>query len=148
MWAGGKSKMLKHYLPYMPSSINEYSEPFLGGGAMFLYVMETYHPKKVYLNDCYEGVINIYRVIKDDVHNFCLLVDKLQAEYLNLNKEARKAFYYDLRSKHAFDYATWDKTQEAAVLFFLMKTGFNGIIQINKNTNNRYGTPCGLTQSN
>jgi DNA adenine methylase len=46
MWAGGKSKMLKHYLPYMPSSINEYSEPFLGGGAMFLYVMETYIPRK------------------------------------------------------------------------------------------------------
>ena len=25
-----------------------------------------------------------------------------------------------------------------------MKIGFNGIFQINKNTNNRYGTPCGL----
>ena len=29
-------------------------------------------------------------------------------------------------------------------LYFLMKTGFNGIFQINKNTNGRYGTPSGL----
>jgi DNA adenine methylase len=34
--------------------------------------------------------------------------------------------------------------EEAATLYFLMKTGFNGIWQLNKNTNGRFGTPSGL----
>ena len=41
-------------------------------------------------------------------------------------------------------YEQWSKPVEAATLYFLMKTGFNGIYQLNKNTNERYGTPSGL----
>ena len=41
-------------------------------------------------------------------------------------------------------YLKWDATEEAANLYFLMKTGFNGIFQVNINTNNRFGTPSGL----
>ena len=36
MWAGGKSKMLKHYAAFMPKTFDTYIEPFFGGGAMFL----------------------------------------------------------------------------------------------------------------
>jgi DNA adenine methylase len=68
----------------------------------------------------------------------------MSKEYLPLSKEARKEYYYALRHKHAYDYASWDKVKESAVLYFLMKTGFNGIYQVNINTNNRYGTPSGL----
>ena len=27
-WAGGKSRMLKHYQPFIPTEIKTYSEPF------------------------------------------------------------------------------------------------------------------------
>ena len=72
------------------------------------------------------------------------MLDELSADYLPLDKAGRKDFYYSLRHKHAYDYVSWDSTKEAAVLYFLMKTGFNGIYQVNKNTNDRYGTPSGL----
>ena len=39
MWAGGKRKLLKHYAPYMPNSVDSYCEPFFGGGAMYIHVM-------------------------------------------------------------------------------------------------------------
>ena len=52
--------------------------------------------------------------------------------------------FFDVRHEHAYNYEGWSKPYESATLYFLMKTGFNGIFQINKNTNNRYGTPCGL----
>ena len=45
MWAGGKTKLLKHYQPYLPSYVTHYHEPFFGGGAMFIYVMKRYHLK-------------------------------------------------------------------------------------------------------
>lgn len=144
MWAGGKNKMIKHYLPYMPNSVNEYSEPFFGAGAMYLYVQKTYKPKTCYINDINSGIMNIYTSIKSNSDQFCSYVDRLQDKYIPLSKEDRKIFYYDLRAEHAHDYQKWNTINEAAVLYFLMKTGFNGIFQINKNTNNRFGTPSGL----
>ena len=40
IWAGGKNKMLKHYKPFMPKEVNTYCEPFFGGGAMYIHVVE------------------------------------------------------------------------------------------------------------
>ena len=34
-WTGGKRRLLKHIIPMMPSKINTYVEPFIGGGAVF-----------------------------------------------------------------------------------------------------------------
>ena len=145
IWAGGKNKMLKHYVDLMsPYTIETYSEPFFGGGAMFLYVMKHYQPKRVFINDINKGIINIYRHIKVDCDSFCSLMDKYSAKYLPLSKEDRKLYYYDLRTENAEDYLKWSSLEESVVLYFLMKTGFNGIWQINKNTNGRYGTPSGL----
>jgi DNA adenine methylase len=56
----------------------------------------------------------------------------------------RRHFYFKVRHENAFAFEGWTETKKAAVLYFLMKTGFNGIWQINKNTNNRFGTPFGL----
>ena len=146
IWAGGKTKMMKHYEDLFPSNeIESYSEPFFGGGAMLLNVVNRYPAlKKIYVNDINGGLTSIYRNIKNNVEEFCDGIDELQSEYLPLNKEKRKEFFFDLRSKNAWEYEGWGDLKESYVLYFLMKTGFNGIWQINKNTNNRYGTPAGL----
>ena len=144
MWAGGKTKMMKHYHPHLPKSFNTYIEPFFGGGATFI-VAHSINPNAHFvINDVNQFIIDIYKSIKNDVNNFINKLDSLSNSYLPLSKADRKTFYYDLRKQYAFDYSKWSKTEESAVLYFLMKTGFNGIWQINKNTNNRFGTPCGL----
>lgn len=144
IWAGGKNKMLKHYKPFMPKNVNTYCEPFFGGGAMYIHVLNNYNPKELIINDVNVDIVRIYKTIKSDCDSFVKILDELSADYLPLDKAARKDFYYSLRHKHAYDYVSWDSTKEAAVLYFLMKTGFNGIFQLNKNTNDRYGTPSGL----
>jgi DNA adenine methylase len=144
IWAGGKTKVLKHYAPFMPSSFETYYEPFFGGGAMFVHVMNRYRPKNAVINDINPSVMNIYRSIRDDYDAFTSRIDALEAIYLPKTKEDRKKYYMEVRYQHAYDYESWDTTYEAATLYFLMKTGFNGIWQINKNTNGRYGTPAGL----
>jgi len=144
IWAGGKTKVLKHYAPFMPSSFDTYYEPFFGGGAMFVHVMNTYKPSKVIINDINDNVMNIYRCIRDNYDEFLVRLNELEDRYLYLTKEDRKKLYFEVRHQHAYDYADWDVPYEAATLYFLMKTGFNGIWQINKNTNGRYGTPAGL----
>ena len=147
-WAGGKNKMLKHYIPILPSrletTIESYVEPFFGGGAMFIHIMETHKPKTVYINDINEDVMSIYRCIKDNYDEFLKRVTDLESKYLPMNIDDRRKFFFDVRSDHAFEYEKWTKPFESGTLYFLMKTAFNGIYQINKNTNIRYGTPCGL----
>ena len=144
IWAGGKNKMLKHYKPFMPKTVSTYAEPFFGGGAMFIHVVQNYDPKNLIINDINQDIVRIYKTIKDDCETFIQLMDEMSKEYLPLTKAKRKDYYYSLRHKHAYEYVFWDSTKEAAVLYFLMKTGFNGIYQLNINTNNRYGTPSGL----
>ena len=143
-WAGGKSNFIKRYLPHFPSNITAYCEPFFGGGAMFLYIASRYAPKHIIINDANVELMQIYRSIQSDCDTFVRKMDHLSAKYLPLSYADRKRFYYDLRDEHAFHYQHWGATRQSATLYFLMKTSFNGIWQINVNTNGRYGTPCGL----
>jgi len=144
IWAGGKNKMLKHYLPLMPTEVDSYCEPFFGGGAMFIHIVKTYNPSKLVINDINDDVMNIYRSIAHDYDVFKERLNALEDHYIPLKKEDRKKYYFEVRHEHAYDYEKWSKPVEAATLYFLMKTGFNGIYQLNQNTNGRYGTPSGL----
>jgi DNA adenine methylase len=144
IWAGGKNKMLKHYLPIMPKQVDTYVEPFFGGGAMFCHIVQNYSPKKLVINDVNADIVRIYNSIKNNLPEFLVKLDSYCSVYLPMNKEDRKKYYFEVRHEHAYDFDKWSEAEEAATLYFLMKTGFNGIFQINKNTNGRYGTPAGL----
>lgn len=161
IWAGGKTKCIKYYKDLFPKDIESYSEPFFGGGAIYCYIVKNYpNIKKIYINDINSDLIRIYSAIKDDHKNFIKYVDFLQDNYINLEGPStentytdnngikhrcdRWKYFMDIRHQHAFEYKNWSKTEESAHLYFLMKVGFNGIYQLNKNTNNRYGTPPGL----
>jgi DNA adenine methylase len=144
IWAGGKNKMLKHYLPIMPKQVDTYVEPFFGGGAMFCHIVQNYQPKKLVINDVNADIVRIYNSIKNNLPEFLIKLDSYCNVYLPMNKEDRKKYYFEVRHEHAYDYDKWSEAEEAATLYFLMKTGFNGIFQINNNTNRRYGTPAGL----
>ena len=144
MWAGGKTKVLKHYAPFMPTSFSTYYEPFFGGGAMFIHVMNQYKPQQVFINDINQDIVSIYRCIKENYDEFIQRLNDLEDQYIPLCKDDRKKLYFDVRHQHGYDYESWSKPFESATLYFLMKTGFNGVYQLNKNTNGRYGTPSGL----
>jgi len=144
IWAGGKTKCIKYYSEIFPARISKYSEPFFGGGAMFLHVMKEYQPEEVVINDLNKDVIRIYECVRGSYDEFLRILSEYEEDYLGLEKPQRKEYYYNLRNAHAYDYESWATEKEAATLYFLMKTGFNGIYQVNKNTNGRYGTPSGL----
>lgn len=144
IWAGGKTKVIKHYSELIPKNVESYCEPFFGGGAMFLHIRATQSPSKVVLNDINVDVMRIYEMVRDSLSDFERHLISLEEDYLKLEKSERKKYFYSLRHSHAYDYESWSSEKEAATLYFLMKTGFNGIYQLNRNTNGRYGTPCGL----
>ena len=148
MWAGGKSRLIPKYSDYpgIPlAGYDTYVEPFFGGGAMLLHLaMSTSKIKKFILNDINAEIVGIYRAIQTDASAFMNECDILCDKYLAMNKVDRKIFFYEVRQSYITEYPTWNNIKEAAVLYFLMKTAFNGIFQSTKEAKGRFATPAGL----
>jgi DNA adenine methylase len=59
-WAGGKTKMLKHYKTIIPTSgFTTYVEPFFGGGAVFLWMKENNPNIRYIINDVNDELMNV-----------------------------------------------------------------------------------------
>lgn len=141
-WAGGKTRMLKHHTPLITlNAIDTYCEPFFGAGAMYIYVQNTFKPKKCIINDIYEGTTNVFKAIKNNLKEFLFYLDKLDEKYISLDYSDRKIFYYNIRHHHA--YSQLGDIERASLQYFLLKTCFNGLFVTRKITNNKYGTPFG-----
>ena len=80
-WAGGKSRLLEQYQPFLPSVYDRYHEPFLGGGALFFHLAPQLHQqgKKAFLSDLKRELVNVYQCVRDRV---TLLREDL-AQHLN-----------------------------------------------------------------
>lgn len=90
-WVGGKSRLLSRILPHVPTSIENYYEPFLGGGAVFL-ACASRVSGRAYLADLNEHLISAWKAMRDHQSELRPLLDWYLA---NDSKE----FYYDVRSQ-------------------------------------------------
>jgi DNA adenine methylase len=144
IWAGGKNKMIPKYLvePGIPGNFSTFVEPFFGGGAMTCWMSKNRPDKSFVINDVKDEIMGIYRAIKDDPNTFIDKLKSLEDKYLPMPEWRRKDFYYDLREQY-YD-PVWSKTEDSAILYFLMLTSFNGIWQSTQKSNGRFATPVGL----
>lgn len=149
MWAGGKSKLLKEYSSLTPdlNTISAYVEPFFGGGALFAAIKSGHPEVPGIVNDINSELIGLLNTTKNDYNNFIYELNILESEYLSLsyidsNKEIRKEYFYKKRKEYWL--SPEGETKTVALLYFLMKTAFNGIWQGCKESNGRFGTPAGL----
>lgn len=142
-WAGAKAKMKSKYGPdFMPEKkYDKFIDAFFGTGCVSMWVPNDV---EIIANDFNSDIINIYKAIQKDAATFCDMVDSYQGAYIPLSYEERRSFYYGKRQEHADQYYAMPDLDRAALLFFLLKTSFNGIWQVNKNTNGKFGTPVGL----
>ncbi len=127
-WAGGKTRLIPQYEPYLPKNYQTYYEPFLGGGALFFYL----RPKKAVLTDINLELINTYRCVRDRVED---LIALLQEHKSNHNKNSRD-YYYTVRAK-TFN----DELAQAARFIYLNKTCYNGLYRVN--SQGKFNVPLG-----
>ena len=120
-WAGGKKQLLKQFQKFFPDKIENYFEPFVGGGAVLFYILQTYAPKKVLISDTNEELMNCYEVIKNDVEELILSLKKHKQAH---NKE----YYYKIRE---LDPRNLNKIERASRTIYLNKTCFNGLYRVN-----------------
>ena len=92
-WAGGKSRLLSRILPHVPTSIGNYYEPFLGGGAVF-FACAARVAGRSHLADLNEHLVAAWVAVRDYQSDLRPLLDWYLA---NDSKE----FYYEVRSATA-----------------------------------------------
>ncbi|HBJ76678.1 MAG TPA: modification methylase, partial [Porphyromonadaceae bacterium] len=133
-WVGGKTQLLDKVKELLPKNFAEregitYIEPFVGGGAVLFWILQTYpNIKKAIINDINTELICTYRVIKKDVHSLIEELKKLQTEYLSLDNKERKDFFLEQRT--LFNTKTTTDIQTATLFIFLNKTCFNGLYRV------------------
>lgn len=119
-WAGGKTRLLRHLLPYVPADFDRYFEPFLGGGAVF-FAIRGRARGSIALSDLNDELINIWQVVRDDSEAF---LDALAA-YEGKNDEES---YYEVREAEA----PTEPIQRAARFAYLNQTAWNGLWRVNR----------------
>ncbi len=127
-WVGGKNAISQKILEYLPQKIENYYEPFVGGGALFFNVRNR--TKNVFLSDINGELILVYKIIRDKIDE---LVDVLKIHKKNHDKD----YYYHIRNMHNID----NPIEMSARFIYLNKTCYNGLYRVNKN--NEFNVPIG-----
>lgn len=135
-WAGGKGQLLSQLAEHLPSRIREepfnYIEPFVGGGAMFFFMLQHFsNIQKAVINDINEDLILTYRIIKDDVEHLIPRLASMERDFFALqDQEAKSRLFYEVRDQYNKNID--DCLTRAAQLIFLNRTCFNGLYRVNK----------------
>mgnify|MGYP001035666383 CR=1 FL=1 len=122
-WAGGKTKLLQHILPALPSRIDTYYEPFLGGGAVFFALAKEKRFRRAKLSDWNMELVDLYRSLRDDVEGV------LQALEPWVDRVRDPEAFYALRARDPWQMCA---AERAARFIFLNKTCFNGLYRVNR----------------
>lgn len=132
-WAGGKRWLVRSLKNFLPDNFNNYHEPFLGGGSVFIHLKSISKiQKKSYLSDQNKELINSFRIIKKGPKSLIEILKRYKNE---------KDFYYSIREQKYSN-----KTQQAAQFIFLNRTSFNGIYRVN--LKGEYNVPYGFKKYN
>lgn len=138
-WAGGKGSLLNQIEKFYPPELKDgqidcYIEPFVGGGAVLIDILQNYNVRKAYAFDINLDLINSYNVIKNNVNELIESLKIIEKEYLNLDEKERKEYFYNIRKQ--YNACKLEKNEESvdkAVQFiFLNRTCFNGLYRVNK----------------
>lgn len=131
-WVGGKRQVMSSLVDLMPKNINNYFEPFFGGGAFFIELQNRKLIKgDVVINDYIEDLYNLYKAVKEDP-------DKLIKEIENFKntKNNPEGFLYVRNlERDKESYKNLSIYVKAARLVFLNKTCFNGLYRVSKKEN-------------
>ena len=146
-WAGGKTSLIPQLTKYFPlelknNQIEKYVEPFVGGGAVLIDILQNYNIKRAYAFDINKDLINCYNVIKYKVEDLIRKLYKKETEFLALDKDERQKYFYNVRAEYnSYLLDNELDVKRASEFIFLNRTCFNGLYRVNKN--GKFNVPCG-----
>jgi len=130
-WAGGKRQLQHQILDELPTSIDTYFEPFVGGGAIFFALAAEGRFKRAVLGDRNADLVAVYHALTQDVEGVIRLLRKFrysETEYYRVREQRPRSL-----------------TARAARLIYLNKTGYNGLYRVNRS--GQFNVPFGRHKS-
>src|ERR1051325_1130972 len=124
-WAGGKRRIVHFLSSFFHDVIDKYYEPFLGSGALFLYLAQTKPRFKATLSDSNKELINAYKCVRDNVNDLVDFLEVHQSNYYRCPEE----YYYYMRDI----YCPANNIENACRLLFLNKKYYNRQYKEKKN---------------
>lgn len=125
-WSGSKDSQCKQILNYFPKEIDSYYEPFLGGGSIFLGLLESdIQINNYYLSDINKELIGIYELIKNDPDK---IIKSYREHYRVFNQadiERRKSYFSFMREY-------FNKNKNPEDFYWIMRTTTNGMPRYNR----------------
>ena len=157
-WVGGKTQLIEKIISKFPDNINNYHEPFLGGGSVLLAFLSLQKQKKIiiknkiYAYDINQDLINVFKNIQSNKQEIYNIIQTYIEEYDNIDghivnrnptsieeaKTSKESYYYWIRNK----YNNIDKNKiECSALFIIInKLCFRGMYREGPNG---YNVPYG-----
>jgi DNA adenine methylase len=142
-WVGGKRKLapiiLDHALP--PTRL---VEPFAGSMSFTAAFADRHPGVPMYVSDALSALVDLYQRLADTQSEIHSMLRDLAAAYERRNKADRKKWYYELREAYTLGFD--DPDTDAAVLFTMLRTCYNGMFRTNRKTG-RFDTPAGFMEA-
>ena len=147
-WAGGKGSLISQLTNFYPFElkdgiINKYVEPFVGGGAVLIDILQKYNVKSAYAFDINIDLINCYNVIKTNVEDLIEALKEKEENYFKLETENKQGYFYEIRKEYN-SYRIDEQelnVKRASEFIFLNRTCFNGLYRVN--SKNEFNVPFG-----
>jgi DNA adenine methylase len=144
-WVGGKTQIIDQVMALFPKEMENYHEPFLGGGSVLLAVLSDSTIQirgKIIASDLNSNLIGLYRNIQNRVEEFIVEVSILVAEFAKckgtiVNRKpanmeeamtSPESYYFWIRSRfNSLNREERQSVKASAMLLFMNKTCFRGI---------------------
>jgi len=115
-YPGGKSRAVETIAKLIPD-FDEFREPFLGGGSVFVYVKQRYPNKKFWVNDLYLELYKFWEMTQKDINALIDQVYQWRKEY-PIGKELFQFLNKNLDN--------FNDIERAAAFFIFNRVTFSG----------------------
>ena len=115
-YPGGKSRAVDKIAKLIPD-FDEFREPFLGGGSVFVYVKQRYPDKKFWINDLYAELYKFWFMTQSDINALITKVYEWKNDYA-IGKELYQFLNQNLEK--------FNDLERAAAFFIYNRITFSG----------------------
>jgi DNA adenine methylase len=115
-YPGGKSRAIVQISVLVPE-FEEFREPFVGGGSLFIYLRQKYPQKKYWINDLYQPLFKFWDMCQRDLDGVIAQV----SIWKNKFSEGKS-----LRRHLTENYPKFNEIEKASAFFILNRITFSG----------------------
>ncbi len=120
-YPGGKTRALKHIIPYFPKNLTEIVSPFFGGGSIEIHYAAQ--GVRVYGYEIFEPLVNFWQHVLDDPEEIAYLLESL---FHPCSKEMFTQYQKKQNWTHMDDTHMKWKEYRACMYYALNRSSFSG----------------------